>query len=200
MHDTQKRSEAGAVFTASRSAFLQNTAAWVPALFGVLLICCESTRRMGADHTTIWLSRLCSPLLNLATARLIELNHVLRKSGHFFGYGMLGLVFVRGWFSLLLARTKRSRSTLRLFASALGIFCVALVASMDELHQSFLPNRTACVSDVLLDTAGAVLLVSLASILFAAKRKRTLTRLLQMRTLRTWQSGPHLFKSVLLEL
>jgi VanZ family protein len=41
---------------------------------------------------------------------------------------------------------------------AMAIATVFFVANVDELHQTFLPNRTGCFADVILDTAGAVTL------------------------------------------
>jgi len=38
---------------------------------------------------------------------------------------------------------------------AMAVATVFLVATADEIHQTFLPNRTGCFSDVVLDTAGA---------------------------------------------
>ena len=50
-------------------------------------------------------------------------------------------------------------------AHGLAILATFLVASADEFHQSFLPNRTGQFSDVLLDTCGAV---ALCLVLFLA--------------------------------
>ncbi|WP_419804182.1 VanZ family protein [Terriglobus sp.] len=137
--------------------------------------------------------------MHLASARIVELNHVLRKCGHFLGYGTLGLVFLQGWTSLLLTRLRQSRPKVRLLASAFAVLSVALVASMDELHQSFLPNRTACISDVCLDTAGALLHILFAWLVLILRRRRTLSRLLHQRSIRRWQTGAWLFRSALLE-
>ena len=178
---------------------MPSTAAWVPALFGMLVICAESTRIMGADHTMLWLSRLCAPLLHLPSGEVFQLNHVLRKCGHFLGYGSLGLVFMQGWLALLLRRMHSTWTRIRMSASGFAIASVALVASMDELHQSFLPNRTASVSDVLLDTSGAILLVGLVTLVLLLRRKRMLTQLLALRTIRQWKEGMWLFRDALLE-
>ena len=61
----------------------------------------------------------------------------------------------------------------RLEASILAIFSTAIVASCDEFHQTFLPTRYGCFSDVLLDTSGAVtlgLLLFLATVLVSLFR------------------------------
>ena len=144
---------------------------------------------MGADHTMVWLSRICSPLMNLPSANVAEVNHVLRKCGHFMGYGALGLVFLRGWLSLLLTRLHQTWTKLRSTAGAVAVLSVAMVATMDELHQSCLPNRTACVSDVLLDTSGAVLLILLVSVRQGLYRRRMLTCLLSPRTIQHRQAS-----------
>lgn len=190
--------------TTNQTAPLRLTAAWLPALLGVLVICGESTRIMGADHTMVWLSRLCMPLVHLANPDMIELNHLLRKCGHFFGYGTLGLIFAQGWLTLLLSRSKPVWAHLawtqkRLRVAGLAVLSTAVVASMDELHQSFLPNRTACVSDVLLDTLGAVLMLALVAAVLLLRRKRALQERLQTRVSRQWIAGPVLFRHALLD-
>jgi VanZ family protein len=51
-----------------------------------------------------------------------------------------------------------SRLMRQLRAHGLAILATLLVASADEFHQSFLPNRAGQFSDVLLDTCGGVAL------------------------------------------
>ncbi|GAA3770285.1 hypothetical protein GCM10022270_33920 [Terriglobus aquaticus] len=183
---------------------LRLMAAWLPALMGVLVICGESTRVMGADHTMVWLSRLCMPLVHLANSDMAELNHVMRKCGHFFGYGTLGFIFAQGWLTFLLARsrslwTQQTWARTRMLAGGLALLSTAFVASMDELHQSFLPNRTACVSDVLLDTTGAFLMLTVAAAVLLFQRRRALHQRIQFRLLRSWSSGTALFRQALLD-
>ena len=96
-----------------------------------------------------------------------ELNYLLRKTGHFMGYGILGaLVFYA------LRNTNRDR-----FASLLlrrwgiylhdvwrsewvmiGMLVAVTTASLDEIHQTFLPSRTGRWQDVVLDACGAAFL------------------------------------------
>jgi VanZ family protein len=45
-----------------------------------------------------------------------------------------------------------------LLDASLALLGTAMVASGDEFHQSFLPNRTGVPSDVLLDCCGAIVL------------------------------------------
>jgi VanZ family protein len=51
-----------------------------------------------------------------------------------------------------------------LLDATLALLGTALVASADEFHQSFLPNRTGVPSDVLLDCCGAIVLTLLVYI------------------------------------
>jgi VanZ family protein len=86
-----------------------------------------------------------------ADARWEILHHLIRKSGHFLGYGAIGLLWLRAWWMTL----PRSRFLHDAFLALLG---TALVASADEWHQTFLPNRTGSPWDVLLDCCGAIAL------------------------------------------
>lgn len=70
----------------------------------------------------------------------------IRKGAHFFSYFLLGLF----WFMGL----RNKVDTLPL-AALLAVLLSAGYASFDELHQSFQPNRTALLEDVILDAAGA---------------------------------------------
>ena len=86
-----------------------------------------------------------------------------RKVGHFFGYGAIGLIFRNAWHTTLRQRALRvgqavlhNQLLIKSFAlSALSIF---IVASLDELHQHFLPQRVGSFGDVIRDTAGTVFL------------------------------------------
>jgi VanZ family protein len=148
---------------------VRKQATWLPVLFGIAVICGESTNTMGANHTGVWLSQLAA-WSGHADGPLAIINHVLRKSGHFSGYGVLGIFFARGWYSVLRRRIVASWSTLRMRAALFGILSTAVVASADEIHQIFLPTRGASVWDVLLDTSGAVVLNTLFLAFLAARR------------------------------
>ena len=92
------------------------------------------------------------------------MDHVLRKSGHFLGYALLsGLTFLalrntyRDRISSALSRPwGQSLGDLwRLEWSLIALLLTVATASMDEIHQTFLPFRTGRWQDVLLDTSGA---------------------------------------------
>ena len=80
------------------------------------------------------------------------LHHYLRKTGHFIGYGTVGLTFLRAWLYTLGRRVQPTVFAWRMRSTVLAVACTAIVASGDEFHQTFLPGRTGLASDVLLDT------------------------------------------------
>jgi VanZ family protein len=143
--------------------------AWLPAVIGVMVICMESTGTMSAANTGQWLLTVCHWLWGqTATPALQTANTILRKSGHFCGYGILAVLFRRGWYYTLPLSGWGSRRPIS--AATLGVLCTFLVASLDEFHQSFLAGRSSRFQDVLLDTAGA--LVFSAVFLVIARQQR----------------------------
>ena len=141
--------------------------AWFPVALGITVILFESTEFMGADHTTgpfRWLFQSIFGPIN--DASWDNIHHYIRKSGHFLGYGLIGLAWLRAWWFTL----PHSRFRTDAFLALMG---TALVASCDEWHQTFLPNRTGTPWDVLLDCTGAIvlqLLVYLFMRMFKPKR------------------------------
>lgn len=131
--------------------------AWMPVIACLLVFALESTPWGGADHTSAPLRRVAEALVGIDRLAYWEPIHILiRKTGHFIGYGMFSLVCFRA--IRLVQRGPARRLGDRLAAHGLAIAATFLVASADEFHQTFLPNRFGLFSDVLLDTAGAVTL------------------------------------------
>lgn len=76
-------------------------------------------------------------------------DFIIRKSGHFLEYALLGTVL------LLHIRQIQRRVAVRcpwLWAWAIG----TLYAMSDEIHQSFIPERSPSAADVLLDSFGVL--------------------------------------------
>jgi VanZ like family len=128
--------------------------AWLPAAIGVLVICVESTDSLSAAHTGSFLEWLCRWMGCSSSWNILWVNHILRKTGHFAGYGILSLLFYRGWrLTGCILAIQRPRRLDVIFSLA----CTLVVASADEFHQSFLPSRTGLPQDVLLDMTGALI-------------------------------------------
>jgi|GEM_PF-1320410 len=151
------------------------SAVWVPVLCGLAAICAESTTVMGGGHTSRWLLALVNLFHAQADTKMFgEVHLFLRKFGHFSGYGLLGLFFARGWYSIVRLRLNDTWTGLRMYAGVAGVASAFVVACADEIHQSFLPGRVSCFSDVLIDTSGAVLLNLIFFTVISARRRRLL--------------------------
>ncbi len=126
--------------------------AWLPVLFCLVIIAVESSEFLGAEHTSGPLRWLYEAIFGTVTdGRWDTVHHYIRKSGHFLGYGTIGLMWLRAWWMSL------PRSSF-IVDAALAMAGTAMVASADEFHQSLLPNRTGMPADVLLDCCGALTL------------------------------------------
>jgi VanZ family protein len=142
--------------------------AWLPVAVGVGVIVIESTEWLGSEHTSGPLRWLFESIFGPVTdARWTILHHLIRKSGHFLGYGFIGLTWLRAWWMTL----PRSRF---LHDALLALLGTALVASFDEWHQTFLLNRTGSPWDVLLDCCGAIALELLVYVFMRVLRPKKL--------------------------
>ena len=86
---------------------------------------------------------------------------VVRKCAHFFEYAVLAILVMRGFTSGAKApngespqRGAEAPLSLRMMFLSVVLLC-ALVATIDEVHQHFVPSRTGSPYDVLLDTTGS---------------------------------------------
>lgn len=137
---------------------------------GICVIALESTALFGADRTSGPLRWVWENIFGEVTnQRWLVLHHSIRKTGHFFGYGTMGLLWLRAW------RMSLPRAGF-LLDGTLALLGTALVASADEFHQSFLPNRTGVPSDVLLDCCGAIVLQLLVYLFLRIRAPRRLAR------------------------
>src|SRR5271167_3147568 len=76
--------------------------AWLPVAIGIGVIALESTTWFGADHTTGPLRFLYQAIFGpISDARWEPIHHMIRKCGHFVGYGTLGLIWLRAWWMVL---------------------------------------------------------------------------------------------------
>ena len=127
--------------------------AWLPAILGVCVIVAESTDTFSSAHTSGPLRQVWETVFGPQTNVHWEaIHHIIRKTGHFLGYGTLSLLFYRAWRrtgEILQTRTFRIENVLYALA------CTLVVAAGDEYHQHFLPSRTGRPQDVLLDMVGA---------------------------------------------
>lgn len=120
----------------------------------MFLIFTASSDTHSAQHS----SSLFVPLLHwlfpsMSAERLDAIHYLFRKCGHLTEYALLALFL---WRAIYQPKRKDLRSWLWPEAG-LSLALVLLYAASDELHQVFVPTRTAHFTDVLIDTAGGAI-------------------------------------------
>jgi VanZ family protein len=154
----------------NRRSALYWLSAWLPVVVGICMIMLESTEIFGSNHTSGPLRWLFEHLFGHVGDATWEILHMLiRKSGHFLGYGMIGLLWLRAWWMTM-------PHSYFLTDATLAVLGTAMVASADEFHQTFLPNRTGTPWDVLLDCCGAMVLQFVVYIFMRCLRPKRLAR------------------------
>ena len=123
--------------------------AWIAAILWLIVIAIESSAWLSAHNTGTILFPVLHYLFGVDASRFEHWHFYIRKGGHVFGYGMLSILLFRAWRESLPAAGD-PKWTLRW--ANIAVLGTALVASLDEWHQSFLPSRTGRWEDVVLDT------------------------------------------------
>jgi VanZ family protein len=165
---------------------------WLPLVIWLAVIFTESVSPFAAADRT---SRLIIPVIHwlmpsLNAHQVAELHHFIRKVGHFTGYGLLSYFFFRALRATYhvhqgtencLKRAYRSSGAALVFSdywrlgwASQALLATIIVASLDEMHQMTLRNRTGTWWDVLLDSVGAlvfqVLIVTFIGIRVRARK------------------------------
>ena len=110
--------------------------AWIAAILWLIVIALESTAMGSATNTSRFLYPVLHFLFGMEWQRFEPLHFFLRKVGHVFGYGLLSILFFRAWRETLPALGDPNWTWRWANISVLG---TALVASLDEWHQTFIP-------------------------------------------------------------
>jgi len=141
---------------------------WWPVAVWLGIIRLESTSFASSQNTFHLLYRVLFFFFGRIDPRLVlELDHWLRKSGHFFGYAILsGLTFVafRNTYRDRLRPLLKSewggslRHYWQLHWSLIAVLLTVLTAALDEVHQASLPFRSGRWQDVVIDSSGALAL------------------------------------------
>ena len=125
---------------------------WLPVLVWAAAIFIGSGDSLSTSNT----SRLLEPLVHwvlpsLPDAAVAAIMSAIRKGGHLTEYAVLSALCWR-------AVRRPSRGDTRAWSwkeAGIAVAIAAMYAVSDELHQAFVPSRTASSWDVLLDACGA---------------------------------------------
>jgi VanZ family protein len=120
----------------------------------LIVIAIESTTLLSGDET----SRILWPILHYVfgvdAASFPTWHFYIRKVGHVVGYAILSWVLFTSWRATLPVQGARQWA---MRWARIAFFMSALVASLDEWHQAYLPSRTGAFHDVVLDSSAALL-------------------------------------------
>lgn len=96
---------------------------------------------------------------------LKRIEHIVRKIAHFSIYALCGILLI------CLMLTFRIKNIIRIGISfSFGI----IYAISDEIHQSFIPGRSAQLTDVLIDTSGVIFGIVLVLLIYTLIKKKRL--------------------------
>jgi VanZ family protein len=126
---------------------------WLPSAVWLAVIALESTNLGSAEHTGRILYPIFHFLFNMSPEGFTVWHMFLRKTGHVVGYLTLSVLLFRSW----RATFPRLSTRWCLQWATVALLSTALVAMLDEWHQSYLPSRTGTIRDVILDSAAALI-------------------------------------------
>ena len=141
---------------------------WIAAILWLIVIGLESTNFASSHNTSRILYPLLHFLFKMDYAHFEHWHFFIRKGGHVFGYGLLCLLLFRA-IRESLPVIGRASWTLRW--AGLAVLGTAIVASLDEWHQSYIPSRTGRWQDVVLDTCAGIAVQILLAIYYSWRKK-----------------------------
>jgi VanZ family protein len=146
---------------------------WIAAILWLILIAIESSALLSANNTSRILYPLLHFLFGIDWDRFEIWHFFIRKSGHVIGYGILSVLLFRAFRATLPAviDAKTTDVKWRLRWATIAVLGTALVASLDEWHQTFIPTRTGTIRDVILDTCAGVAAQAIIFFWWMSKRK-----------------------------
>ena len=131
---------------------MSRLATWLPPVAWTAAVLSFSSATFSADNTSSIVGPLLAWLLPwLAPSTIETLHGLLRKSAHVTEFAVLAALWLRAF--------TRSGAVRAEWAAWLTVLIGVTVASADEVHQAFLPSRTSSARDVMIDTAGVLLVV-----------------------------------------
>lgn len=121
---------------------------WAPVLLWAGVIFYFSTDTFSSPNTSPILRELVSRLFpNLAAEEINAVDSAFRKFGHWAEYFILSVLLLRAF-------DTGTRESWKWGWAMWTLVLVLLYAAGDELHQAFVPSRSALVADVLIDFLG----------------------------------------------
>jgi len=147
---------------------------FLPLLLWLSVIFYLSTRAGSDERTTSLLEAFFrlfpAAMQHLSMEQITGIDFTIRKTAHFTEYFIVSVLFVR-WYRSCRLRV-RDRALLFAWLSA------TLYAASDEFHQIFVPGRTPKVTDVCIDSTGALAAVLICAFLLRRRNRSKRNRVL----------------------
>jgi VanZ family protein len=147
--------------------------AWIAAILWLIVIAIESTAMLSSSNTSRILYPILHFLFGLDWEHFHQWHFYIRKGGHVVGYAILSILLFRAWRATLPAMNDTNWTPRWATLALLG---TALVASLDEWHQSFIPSRTGRWQDVVLDTCAGLAAQMLIFLWWVWRRRKQESR------------------------
>ncbi len=123
---------------------------WVPAIVWAGAIWFFSTSNFSSAATSRFFIPILHWLFPQASRETLEFLHFLvRKAAHFVEFFIFSVLVLRG--------IRGERGGWKITWALAAVAIAACYAALDEVHQAFVPGRTASPVDSLIDTSGAVM-------------------------------------------
>ena len=135
---------------------------WLPVFVWVVFIFIGSTDLLSAEHT----SRFIGPFLrwfvpDISHETIVQVQIFVRKCGHLTEYAVLAALLLRALRQQLVNR-----------AGPIAFVAAAVLAALDEFHQSFVASRTGSPWDVLIDCVGALVGLAVYSLVIRNRKAK----------------------------
>ena len=133
---------------------------YAPLFIWIVVIFFLSSGQGSSTRTSLIIRPILEFLFPNASFETIALYHgIIRKCAHFTEYAVLGLLACRAFAASVV-------DSIRRYFPLLAVGIVVIVAASDEFNQSFNPERTSSLVDVMIDACGGItsaLIYSLAT-------------------------------------
>ena len=141
---------------------------WMSTIFGFSAESGEQSQSLSDKITIRVVNILNADYDNMSIAQQREyfntISFFVRKTGHFGEYAILGILMVT---FIMTFETIRNLRRIGMLPILITTLVGMIYAATDEIHQLFVPGRACMVTDVMIDSAGALTGILFASALAA---------------------------------
>ncbi len=138
---------------------------WLPVFLWVGFIFWMSTGMFSAQNTYLFIEPLLRFFVHSISHKEIVVVHIfIRKIAHITEYFISGLLIFRAF-------KDGSDKRREWFWAASSLLVVVIIAAGDEIHQSFVPARTAALIDVGIDIMGGLLAQGVSVLMFRRQQQ-----------------------------